>query len=185
MNEITPSFHITYRFERHDFVAMTRALAHKPWTWRLAAVALWLVLVLIFLLLLRSSSLEILQRGLRMVVLDYLPLWVIGGIALLFNNRIMGLTAAAIFKNNAYANQEIELFIRKSGIESRAQGIRAEFTWAAVKRIIETSTHLFLAISKREALIIPRRAFASDDAYQDARGFIVSHAGPEVPVARQ
>jgi hypothetical protein len=182
MNQIAPSHHVTYRFERRDFVAMTRALTRKPWTWGLAAVALWLVLVLVLVLLLLSGRFEFLEHGIRVVVIDYLPLWVIGAAALLFGAR---LSAAMVFRNIAYANQEIELLVRPSGIESRTKDIQAEIAWTAVKKIIETSTHLILAISKREALIIPRRAFASDDDYQAARGFIVRHVGPQIPLVRQ
>lgn len=184
MNQTTPQHQITYRFERNDFTAMTRAMTRRPWTRKVAMVAVWFLVVLVFLFLFRAAALEFLDPFVRTILLDFLPLWVIGILALLFSSHLMGLSAALIFKHNALACQDIDLLLRKSGIESRTSDMRAEFTWGMVKKIIETDSHLFLTLSRREGLILPRRAFASDDAYRAARDFIAHHAGPQVPMSK-
>ena len=40
--------------------------------------------------------------------------------------------------------------------------------WTTIKRTIRDKEHLFLPISKREALILPRRGFASDAEFDAA-----------------
>jgi hypothetical protein len=46
-----------------------------------------------------------------------------------------------------------------------------------VIRLIETPTHLFIQISRREALLIPRRAVPNEDTYNNIRGFIRARTG--------
>ncbi|HXV32322.1 MAG TPA: YcxB family protein [Sinorhizobium sp.] len=180
MNQTAASHHITYRFERRDFAAMTRALTQKPLGWRLAMVAAWVALFLAFLFFFAGSVARF--RETLVTLPDYAAAILIPVVALLFGHHIWGLIAASVFKNNALANRDIELSLRQSGIKGGTAAICYEFDWEAVKKIIETRTHLFLALSKREALIIPRRAFASDGEYQAARRFILSQAGTTTSV---
>jgi hypothetical protein len=99
-------------------------------------------------------------------------------------HHLSAVTNAPFFKNFWAANQEIALSFQPSGIEASMADTRSDVGWAVVKRIIETRTYLFLAVSKREAFVVPRRVFASDDAYQAARNFIASQVGPTVPAVR-
>lgn len=183
MSQLSLSCHITYRFERHDFVAMTRALTHRPFRRRLVMIVAWIAVFLIFLFFF-TGSVGRFQSTLVTFSLQYAPALLIFALAVLFGHHFWAMTAAWVFKNNALANRDVELSFGQSGVEGGTTEVRYKIGWEAVKKIIETNTHLFLALSKREAVIVPRRAFSSDDAYHAARDFIVSRIGPAVPVAR-
>lgn len=174
-----PPFHVTYRFERGDFVAMTHALTRTSWRWRLAATAVLIALVVIALYVM-AGTIDRTWLALRAVLEGRLPVdtYVVLVIAVLFAwfGHLAGpLAAAMIFKRNALANQEVSLTLDAVGIEGSGGGVQTRIAWASVKRLIETRRHLFFAISKREAVMLPRRAFRSEQDYQAVRAFALQH----------
>ena len=62
-------------------------------------------------------------------------------------------------------------------MRANAQANIARFGWAAVTRLVETPRHLFIQVSRREALIVPRRAVANEDVYNNLRGFVRARTG--------
>jgi len=84
----------------------------------------------------------------------------------------MGLTAALIYRRNAIAEREVTLEFDGAGVQGGTAGLFSRIGWSAVRRVIETPRHLFIAISRREALIVPRRAFRHDDEYRTLAGFV-------------
>lgn len=183
MDGPTPPFHVTYRFERADFVAMTHALTRTSWRWRLAATAI-LIAVVVIALYAMAGTIDRTWLALRAVLEGRLPVdtYVIFLIAVLFAwcGHLAGpLAAGLIFKRNALADQEVSITLDAAGIAGSGGGVQTRIAWASIKRLIETRRHLFFAISKREAVMLPRRAFRSEQDYQAARAFALQRCRTE------
>lgn len=52
-------------------------------------------------------------------------------------------------------------------ITSRSSVGSATLSWAAVERIAKTETHIFVYLSPVSAIMLPRRIFPSDAAYEE------------------
>ncbi|HHY50701.1 MAG TPA: YcxB family protein, partial [Alphaproteobacteria bacterium] len=107
----------------------------------------------------------------------HLALVLLGPALLLLAPWITRLVAAALYRGSALADREVSLHLTADGIEGGATDLYARIGWAAVTRLVETSRHLFILISRREALIIPRRAVPNEDHYSTIRGFIRARTG--------
>lgn len=182
MNDRAASlFHVSYRMERGDYVALTVALGRRE-PRRILFELTCYVLLLALVALGVAGSLDNLLAALEQVVtlpgaLVYVPLLVAGPIILLLTPQIGGLIAALIYRRNAIADKQVTLDLTVEGIEGGATDLYSRIGWAAVRKLVETPTHLFIQISKREALIIPRRAIADEDVYRNILGFIRARTG--------
>ena len=74
-------------------------------------------------------------------------------------------------------DRDIVLHLTAQGIEGGSADLYSRIGWAAVNRLVETPKHLFIQISPREALIIPRRAVTNEDKYRNILGFIRARTG--------
>ena len=70
-----------------------------------------------------------------------------------------------IYRWNAIADLDILLHIDSTGVRTTMPGRSSCTQWSAIGDISRTKTHLFLPVSHREAIILPRRAFPSDAAF--------------------
>lgn len=61
---------------------------------------------------------------------------------------------------------EHRIFLNDEGITSETALIRSLYRWPVIERIVETSEYLFLFVSGFSAIVIPKRAFASDEHWQ-------------------
>lgn len=174
----------SYVFERRDFVALTKAMVRRS--------VLATVLTLFFAIIIATHIFIFMAlKGAESVPPDYvklyvnlLPLWFLPLIFTLFGRQLAGLLAAYVFKKNASANKEIVMELQESSILARSEGIRSEVSWTSIVRIIETDRHLFFALSKREALTLPKRAFASEAEFAEALRFVSSHVSPQTPIVK-
>jgi hypothetical protein len=172
---------VTYMMERRDYVALSRVLTRqKP-----ARVAIELALYFGALLALVAISAGSPERFLGTLVeilttpalVFYMPLILLGPLLLLATPWITGLIAAAIYRRNAIADREVTLHLTAEGIEGGATDLYSRIGWAAVIRLTETPTHLFIQISRREAIFMPRRAIPNEDHYNNLKGFIRARTG--------
>lgn len=171
---------VTYRMERRDFVALTRVLSRRP-AWRVfAELALYFGALLAIAAL--AGGPHNLMRTLGSFVTGplffvYLPLILVGPLLLLLTPQITGLIAAMAYRRSEMADRDVVLYLTAEGIEGGSADLYARVGWAAVQRLVETPTHLFLQISRREALLVPRRTVPNEDQYNNIKGFIRARTG--------
>ncbi|NTJ41689.1 YcxB family protein [Agrobacterium larrymoorei] len=176
---------IKYIYERRDFVALTRALIKRP---------LWQIALKLFFASLIAGHIFVvgwLVGGTDRLPPDYMsfyfyfsPLLFAPLFFVLFGDYIAGLNAALIFKRNASANKEISFELLEHGFIASSDDIRSELSWASITKVIETDHHLFLAISRREALTLPKRAFASETDFARTMDFVRNHVSPQTPIVK-
>lgn len=180
MNHAKYLYSLGYRMDRSDFVALSKVLTRqKP-------IRVVLELALYFGALLAIAAvaggpqnlLDTLGRFMASpLFLAYLPLILLGPVLLLLTPQITGLIAATVYRRNAMADREITLHLTAEGIEGGATDLYSRVGWGAVLKLVETPTHLFMQISRREALFIPRRAVPNEDQYNNLKGFIRARTG--------
>jgi hypothetical protein len=171
---------VSYRMDRGDFVALTKVVTRqKPWR-----VVLELVLyfgALLAIAALTGGPQNLLDTLGRFVTgplfFVYLPLILVGPVLLLLTPQITGLIASLVYNRNAMADREVTLHLTAESIEGGATDLYSRVGWGAVLKLVETPAHLFLQISRREALFIPRRAVPNEDQYNNLRGFIRARTG--------
>lgn len=173
-------FTISFRMERDDFVALSKVMTRqKP-----AHVILELTLyfgTLLGIAALVGGPQNLLDTLSRLITAPlfvlYLPLILLGPALLLLTPQITGLIAALLYSRNAMADRDVVMHLTAEGIESGATDLYSSVGWGAVIRLVETRTHLFMLISRREALFVPRRAVPNEDSYNNLKGFIRARTG--------
>lgn len=174
-------FSIGYRMQRGDYVALTGVLTRRRPERVVAELCLYFGLLLAIVAIAAGSpgrvlpTLDALVRSRDFPV--GLAVVLLGPALLLVAPWITRLVAAAIYRRHAMAGREVDLHLTADGIEGGATDLYARIGWAAVTRLVETPRHLFILISRREALIIPRRAVPDEDLYNNIKGFIRARTG--------
>jgi hypothetical protein len=182
MNEPRPSslFRINYRLQRRDHVARVVALSRRP---RALAVAIAIYYGLLLLsLLLRAGSVdafatEVLHLLTVPAIFDILPYLLPGLLLLVPASAYAALFGSLAYRRSGLAGADTVLDVTADGVAAAVADRASRVAWSAVTRLIETPDHLFLQLSRREALIIPRRALGDPADYQNLVGFIRARTG--------
>lgn len=171
-----PYFPIHYRFSSSDFVALTSALARPWWVQIAKMLAIWLIIVLVVLGQLGLKRGDFSQEVLQFVQFRTDPPWLSWflGVALLLSLTAPLATlwqARMIYKSNVSAEQDVSGVINAEGVQTAIKGLSSRIEWASVRKVIVTDTRLFLALSAREALVLPARGFNSSADFAAAVAF--------------
>lgn len=165
---------VTFRIGRGDYIAALKAnRALGPFgrfgRWgRYAGFALFFV-VLINLINIGSWSFDavtiIVSAIMFVVVLIVAPIGEAIADQLLSRLR---------FPQLSMANKECTLVFGEDGIHSNYGGMEGRLPWRAIVRVLQSKDYLFLAISRAEVILVPRRALPSADAAAELAHYIKS-----------
>jgi hypothetical protein len=159
---------ICYRFERDDYIAMLRASRSIGPLGRLGRWG-------------RAALFGLLAAAL-VIVYSYDSLWgvpwlVLGVCAIVFVmatlvaplGQHLGelLLARWMFPRYSIAGKDVTLELDDHDIRSKAGGNEGRVSWRSIVRAIETKDGLYLALSRVELIVIPRRVLPSADAFAE------------------
>src|SRR3990172_1052901 len=171
---------LTYTNGFGDYVAMIRAKrsigpmgAFGPFTPYIVVSLIYLVITVLgqvwdgvpLSALLEPQSLLIILAGVPLVMIF------VALIDLLFTQGLYRL----VFKRFVLANAELTVRLDDSGIQWSGNDFAGSCQWSKVERVVETKDRIFLFVSKIEGLILPRRALASDQAFDGLKAYVRSH----------
>jgi hypothetical protein len=168
MTDIEPRFVGHYRFERDDYLALTAALRRKnAWYFRIVLLIAWIAIVVLIIGLMSSDWTQFVGAMGDLVTMHEVPLmfYIVIGIVpalLLLMPQMSMLRAMRLYSSLAVADRDIEIKIDEAGLRTSSPGREARMDWSVVRAMIVTDRHLFLPVSGREAIVVPRRAFADD-----------------------
>lgn len=148
---------IKFEQTKSDLLAFHRylILRRKVWWVFIAAVSL------IYVFLFRSISLPALMAvGLAAFT---------GMTAFMFGFSILVAWARISSSGFSVFLGPRRIVFEESGIEYETQGSTSSIKWTTIQRIHETKGHFLLFTTPEHALVIPRRAFTSEEAF---RGFV-------------
>ncbi len=169
------SFHFSFTVRRSDFMATIALLAHRPAGYRLLLMMLWLVIVLTILLVM--SGRERIGDTLLLVLRGELP-WPTYAVqaavmaAIWFRGELVAAASGLAFRNYANAGREVFMTIDETGIKGGSPDARFCVTWDGVRHVVESPSHLVLAIAPSQGIVLPRRAVACADEYTAVRDLI-------------
>jgi hypothetical protein len=175
----TESPAVAYNFSFEDFVAVRRALAWngvfgRDTYWiRFAIIgvvllACWAVPLAVYLKARAPSNWPLIAV---VVALAGFTAYIIAMLALDL------LVARFTFARLALANAKISLKFDVDGIHYVTPSYSGTLSWSGIRRVMTRPGYLLLFISKSEALVLPRRAFASDSAFGDIGGYVQTRTG--------
>lgn len=170
------NFQITYTMTPRDYAAMGRALTRRSWRYSAIALTLWLLCVWCIAAWLTGIFNPLAM--IRSLFQSRLSLWAVAvlgmGVLVTFFSHWLSWTFSFLcYKQIASANTTITMGLTDEAIETSSSVADSTLPWTAVKRVIREIDYLFLPISKRESLILPRRSFASDAEFDEACQYVV------------
>jgi hypothetical protein len=175
-------FEVTFNMERADHVALCLAMQRKR-RFRVFAEAVGALLIVpAAVLVATAGNFSATIEALRDVATLHAPWWIYPLIlavpALVLQQKLLvTVRARRAYHRYAIADREMRHSFETDGLETILTNFESWISWHAIEGIIETSDHLFLAISRREALILPRRAFATDADYRRLLGLVRDRGG--------
>jgi hypothetical protein len=183
MHELRPSslFRISYRLQRRDHLARAVVLSRRSFARTLGMLVLACALLLLWLLL-RTGSLENFVTELQRLLTpagmpDLVPYLLPGLLLLVPASAYATLFAGLAYRRSDTAGVEITLDITADGVAAAIASRASRVAWSAITRLVETPDHLFLLLSRREALVIPRQAVGDPADYDNLVGFIRARTG--------
>jgi hypothetical protein len=173
------SIPIAYQFSQGDYLALTKAMGPPPWQQILRLLIVWLAMVVVLALVLANRSGNFATGLLDFVTFQAKPAIVYpiieGVLVLIFLAPVFTrISARRLYKTLSSAGQAITGRLDAAGAHTAMQGVQSSLDWSIVQRLILTEDHLFLVFSKREALVIPKRAFQSPAALDEALALVRS-----------
>jgi hypothetical protein len=102
---------------------------------------------------------------------------------LAFWDHLFAFAASFSFNKNVLAKKPTTIRASGDDIVLSIDDISSTLAWSAITRVIETRKRVLLMVATQQAVILPRRAFATQADYLAARDFALAHVDLEVPVA--
>jgi hypothetical protein len=164
---------VTYTFGFDDYLATARARAasgmfggHVRWV-RYAIVVAVYVATMIGLAI-SDGTIEDLLHDLQGLGLILGGAVVVVFICLLIDLLFERIVYRWAFGRFAMANADLAVTLDEQGLRWSAPSLSGTLGWPRVRRVIVTPGYVFLFISKIEGLALPRRAFATEAAFNEA-----------------
>ena len=171
---------VTYRVERNDFVTLSMAVARRPLLFRIASLVATSSLMVFAMSILPSQdpAYSAMLYDALSGKQEWYPFYGFVGLVLIglfFRHRLRGFNAYMGYTRMPLADKEMTIDLDDERIHVTAP--EAQFDWTipkpAVRALIETPTHLVVAVGSKEGLPVPRRAFPSDGAWDRFRAALV------------
>ncbi|SCX27235.1 hypothetical protein DSM25558_4183 [Agrobacterium sp. DSM 25558] len=165
-------FEITYTLTPRDYAAMTSAITRRSFgrnlfTFALLVASVWCLMVFFMkiydpLEMMRRVAADSISASAFTALLIFVCAvtianqWIVWGVSYLHYRKL------------ASAGSTITITMDETGIQSRSSVASSVIPWNTVKRVLREKDHMISAISEREALILPRRSFKSEEDFNAA-----------------
>lgn len=178
-----------FRMARADWVALSIAVARRPWHFRIVTMIASLSLMVFVMAWIRSDTDP--DRSLLSEILSGDRKWwpmiaflVIFSVGMLFRHHLSGLSARFGWKSMPLADKEIEVILDREDVRMRAvdgSGFDWRFPWTSVTRLVTTPERLMLAVGHGQGLPIPRAAFATPAAWAKIEKIVLARLPKGIP----
>ena len=75
--------------------------------------------------------------------------------------------------NKAILGRHI-LTLSEAGIHAKSPGSESDLEWSTIQKVLQSKSHIFLYISAVNALVIPKKAFPTEQSQQSFLDFVLS-----------
>ncbi len=167
-------FTARYVFSLEDYKTLTSAVKSQSrfGLWPVRAIALAVMLLMWGVPYLQASLAGDPKRvalwpGLASDVLPIVLMYAVWE-ALMFRTSLV---ARLSFKQCSLAEKEVTYRLGETGVSFTTDSLRGEYDWPAVKSVIARPAAAVLLIGKRQGIVLPARAFASQEEFEAAANF--------------
>jgi hypothetical protein len=159
---------VEYDLVQDDYVALNIHLNTHRSTGRRLAIARWILMVLQIVLLGVVFYPQLASGGIGLVmgllpIVGVAGLWIVV-VPYVYRRWITSQVQAAITSQKTGLGHH-SLTLTSQGIADRTQQGESTTSWYEVEELVTTHDHAFFYTSVTTAHVVPRRAFANDDAY--------------------
>jgi hypothetical protein len=162
--------------QRSDFLALNKVLRGRAIVTPLLILILYFSAITTLVLAGVDGDMAAFTEVARQIGTGKAPLWIyplllLGPLLVLLRPLYLEFLAGQVYRRNVMADQRLTYRFTSDAIQGGIPEVQGRFLWRAIKRIIVTPEHAFLTISRREALIIPRRAVPDDEDFETLLAF--------------
>jgi hypothetical protein len=175
-----------YTFSRDDYLALVNVMRRSGWRLRAILVVMWLAVFVLIIGLMSESWAQFTQALHDIVTFNEVPFFVylplLAGLVLIaLMPSLTMLRAMRLYGGFAIADRDITIVLDEASVATAWPGRHSRMEWSFIKRVIVRPGHLYLAIGKREAVVVPRRAFASDFEFAAVTALALRKVPPVQP----
>ena len=164
------TYSYSFTMQLGDYLAMSRVLGRRSIWAPLAILVLYYGTVAAFILAGVEGDTAAFVEVVRQIGTGKAPVWIyplllVGLLLVLLRPLYLRLLAGQVYRRHVMADRNLSYRLASGAVQGGIPDVQGRFLWSAIKRVIVTPEHAFLTLSRREALIIPRRAFATDEDF--------------------
>jgi hypothetical protein len=161
---------VEYDLGQDDYVALNIHLNNRGSTGRRLTVARWALLILQAILLIVLFYPQLVGGGIGLWI-GLLPIVGVAGLWLVvvpfvYRQWIRSQVKAVMRPGNAGLGHHW-LYLSTSGICDRSEQAESATSWHEIEELAVSRGHLFLYTNPTTAHVVPRRAFANGDAFEE------------------
>lgn len=170
-------FSYSFTMQRGDFIALSRAASRRPILSPLLILMLYFGTVACFVLAGVNGDTAAFVEVARQIGTGKAPVWIypvllLGPLLiLLLRPFYLRFLVGQSYQRYVLADRKLTYRFTSDAIQGGIPEVQGRFLWSAIKRVIVTPEHAFFTISRREALVIPRRIFADDEDFETLLAF--------------
>lgn len=172
------SIELRFRMSRADYVALSMAVSRRPLLFRIGTVVLALSVLVFAAAMIEGKHGRSLLSDVLTGDREWWPTYgfiALVSLGLLFRHVLVAFNAAAGYGRMPLADKDVVVRLDDTAAAITATDFDWRFEWPAVARVVESRSHLVLAVDTREGLPLPRRAVADDAAWQNLGAFVRAH----------
>ena len=103
---------------------------------------------------------------------EMLAITILYTLAVFFFHYLVAWIAGLNFKNQFGANKQILIGLDEKGLAIDVEEVKSFIPWEKFCKFSQIKDRILLYVSKKNAVALPKRAFASDAEWSDALNFI-------------
>jgi hypothetical protein len=169
-------FSYSFTMERGDFLALNHVLAGRS-LWRpLFILVFYFAVIAGGVLAGVNGDTAAFGEVARQIGTGTAPVWIyplllLGPLLVLLRPAYQRFLAGHAYRRSPLADRRLAYRFASDVIQGGIPELQSRFPWNTIRRIIVTPEHAFLIISRREALIIPRRIVETDEDFDTLLAF--------------
>lgn len=169
-------FSYSFTMQRSDFIALSRVVSRRSIWSPLLILVFYFAVVAGFVLAGVNGDMAAFVEVARQIGTGKAPAWIyplllLGPLLVLLRPFYLRFLAGQSYRRNVLADRKLTYRLTSDAIQGGIPEVQGRFPWGAIKRVIVTPEHAFFTISRREALMIPRRIFAHDEDFETLLAF--------------